>query len=202
MESAKKCEDAWAKFHEKALPYEQAINQEPFRTLIDTILSFVREHDLTGIFETGFGTGYVLKKLSGDLGYSYGMIGGIDASEILVERARDLCLEVEAGAYIGQGDIFDDRLYRPQHDLIYHQGLLEHLPDNKIKELLRLQAANSFAVIFSVPSKFYGKQDFGDERLLTLQEWKKILAPFEIYQLRYYDDNRHILGILKGGLYE
>jgi len=192
--------DEWAKFHEKALPYEEAIKQEPFKTLIDTIVSFVKQYQLESILETGFGTGYALIGLTQQLrGVA---IEGIESSYKLLDRCLILIQKMDSSAVATIGDIFDSSIYKTEPQLIYHQGLLEHLSDDEIKQLLNLQTTNSFAVIFSVPSKFYGKQDFGDERLLTLEEWKKILKPFEIHQLRYYDDNRHILGILKGGSYE
>lgn len=201
--------DKWAEFHEKALPYEQAIVQEPFKTLIDRIASFVREHNIPMLLETGFGTGYVMICLAKLLpGVD---IAGIDASPGCRERMKQLA--EKQGLFKSRShvqnmwkeypDIFEPRLYETLDKtfLVYHQGLLEHFSNDKIKELLELQTAHSFAVIFSVPAKDYGRQDFGDERLLTLKEWEKILEPFEVLQIRYYDDNRHILGILKGGLY-
>ena len=209
-------EDKWAKFHEKALPYERAMKLEPFKTLIDTIVAFVKQHRTDVLFETGFGTGYVMVRLAEI--FPEIDIFGIDSSPGCRQRfeslAKDRGLEFSGKRIFGtltkiSSDIFDPKLYEKdgvplvagQHPLIYHQGLLEHFSDEKIQELLELQTKNSYAVIFSVPSKFYGKQDFGDERLLALEEWKEILEPFKIYQLRYYDKNRHILGILKGGFY-
>lgn len=194
-------EDKWAKFHEKALSYEQAIAQEPFRTLIQVIESFVSQHKLDLIVEIGFGTGYTMIALSKEL---HKQIVGIDISETLVERTKKLAEEKGADVEIVQADVFSPEAWRSidvKKVLLYHQGLLEHFPNEKIQEILEAEVKNSFAMIFSVPSKFYGKQDFGDERLLTLEEWKEILEPFEVYQLRYYDNNKHILGILKGGFY-
>lgn len=196
----------WAQFHGKALPYEQAIAKEPFRMLIDTIIMFANSHKINHVCETGFGTGYIMIRLAQEINLT---VAGIEQSELLIECAKKLALEMKAHILIEQGNIFDVALILPEfvpgsgdsNNVIYHQGLLEHFSNEKIWELLRLQTKNSFAVIFSVPSKFYGKQDFGDERLLTLKEWKEILKPFEVYQLRYYDNNKHILGILKGGFY-
>ncbi|MEP6754166.1 MAG: glycosyltransferase family 2 protein, partial [Chthonomonadales bacterium] len=42
-----------------------------------------------------------------------------------------------------------------------------------------------------------------DERLLPIEEWQRILKPFDIHELRYYGDNcveqnEHILAVLKG----
>lgn len=194
-------EDKWTEFHENALPYEQAIVQEPFKTLIDSIISFAKSFSLKNFLETGFGTGYVMFRISAeDENYN---VDGIESSKNLIRRAEDLSSE-DIPIFPHQGDIFDATKYysgESKPDIIYHQGLLEHFSDEKIRELLELQTKNSYAVIFSVPSKFYGKQDFGDERLLILKEWKEILEPFEVYQLKYYDNNKHILGILKGGFY-
>ena len=192
-------EDKWAKFHEKALPYEQAIVQEPFKTLIDTVVGFVREYKLGSVFETGFGTGYSLINLSQRLDAT---VTGIESSEILIDRAANLGIEKGANTFFQLGDAFSAETYQPNYDLIYHQGLLEHLSDDKIKELLELQTANSFAVIFSVPSIDYGRKDFGNERLLELKEWKGILSDFDILKLFPYDQGKHILGILKGRLYD
>lgn len=214
-------EDKWAKFHEKALPYEQAIAQEPFKTLIQTIVDFVKQYKIDVLFESGFGTGYLMIRFA-EIFRNIPILG-TDSSPGCLKRFEKLATEKNVlmpqqgeKGMSGAGtltkahpDIFDSKLYEHhgmviahgERLLIYHQGLLEHFSDEKIQELLKLQTENSFAVVFSIPSKFYGKQDFGDERLLTLEEWEKILKPFEIYQLRYYDDNKHILGILKGGFY-
>lgn len=203
MESAKRCEDKWAEFHEAALPYEQAIAQEPFKTLIKTILSLAKVHKLTAILETGFGTGYVAIKIANEL--NIGVVG-IESSSILIERAEKLATEKRAlSIAIEKDDIFNPEMYersRRKPWLIYHQGLLEHFSDKKIVELLRLQTENAFAVIFSVPSKFYGRQDFGDERLMVIDQWAAILSDFDLLKLEYYDNQRHILGILKGAFYE
>lgn len=201
--------DKWTKFHEEALPYAQAIVQEPFKTLIESVVRFVRGYRIPSggggkigtILETGFGTGYVAVALKKELLFEVDVCG-IEASPVLLARAEKLADELDTIVLIGLGDMFDSEIYERRYGVIYHQGLLEHFPDDKIKELLELQTANSCAVIFSIPSKFYGKQDFGDERLLTLKTWEKILKPFEVIQIRYYDDNKHILGILKGGLYD
>lgn len=194
-------EDKWAKFHEKALPYERAIKEEPFKTLIETILNFVSKYQMKSLFETGFGTGYVVCKLASELKIK---IQGIETSNLLIQKAQLLSQKLNVPAHFYEGNIFKDETYLAfdSVSIIYHQGLLEHFSDTKIKELLELQTKNSFAVIFSVPSFFYSRQDFGDERLLTIEQWQEILIPFNLIKLEYYDDKKHILGILKGGFYD
>ncbi len=200
-------EDKWVEFHKKALPYERAISQEPLKTLIQTIGDFVKQYKIPSggkigtILEAGFGTGYAVIALKKKLFFDVDVCG-IENSPALLAKAEKLADKLDAIVLIGLGDMFLSKTYDRMYGIVYHQGLLEHLSNDKIYELLKLQTKKSRAVIFSVPSKFYGKQDFGDERLLILEEWKEILESFEVYQLRYYDNNKHILGILKGGFYE
>lgn len=194
--------DKWTEFHEKALPYEQAIKEEPFKTLADQIVGFAHSYSPELIIEIGFGTGYTMINLSKKLAQR---IVGIDISEILVKRAKELAEEKEATIEAIQADAFNPEVWQSmgvEKVLLYHQGLLEHFPDIKIREILQAEIDNSFAVIFSVPSFFYGRQDFGDERLLTIEQWQEILIPFDLIKLEYYDDKKHILGILKGGFYD
>lgn len=210
-------EDKWAEFHEKALPYDQAIRLEPFKTLIETIINFVKQHKIDILLETGFGTGYLMLRLAESI--SDIDILGVDNSlkcqirfEELVKEQHPALIEPENRLFgtVNQSitsDIFDENLYIQfastiQKATIYHQGLLEHFSNDKIQRLLNLQVEFSDAVIFSIPSFFYGRQDFGDERLLTIEQWQEILIPFDLIELKYYDDKKHILGILKGGFYD
>lgn len=65
-------------------------------------------------------------------------------------------------------------------DLIFHQGFLEHFSNEDIHKLLEEQLRVSPQIIFSVPNKFYGRRDFGDERLLSRRQWEKNLSRYEI----------------------
>jgi|GEM_PF-2658670 len=212
-------EDKWAEFHETALPYEQAVKLEPFKTFLRVIEEFVLTNRIEMLLETGFGTGYLMVALYEFLHseiYNLSIVG-VDNSAGCVKRFEEL-VEKKGFDFLSDGkilatinkisdDIFNSKVYEgsifasTKHGLIYHQGLLEHFSDAKIKELLELQTQNSFAVIFSIPSFFYGKQDFGDERLLTIEQWQEILTPFDFLRLEYYDDKKHIIGILKGDFY-
>ena len=70
-------------------------------------------------------------------------------------------------------------------DIVCSQGLLEHCKDeemlNFINEWLRIAST----CIISVPSKYYGRTDFGNERLLTLHDYQKILGRYKV-ACRYY----------------
>jgi len=70
-------------------------------------------------------------------------------------------------------------------DIVCSQGLLEHCKDeemiNFIDEWLRIAPT----CIISVPSIYYGRNDFGDERLLTAHDYQKILRRYKV-TCRYY----------------
>jgi hypothetical protein len=53
-------------------------------------------------------------------------------------------------------------------------------------ELLNEQLRVAPIVIFSVPNKFYGRRDKGDERLLSKKQWEKILDSFNVTKSENY----------------
>jgi len=57
----------------------------------------------------------------------------------------------------------------------FNQGVLEHFDDKEIQLLLKEMLRVSNLVIFSVPSINYPSLTFGDERLMSLEDWAKIL---------------------------
>ena len=74
-----------------------------------------------------------------------------------------------------EGDIFAlDQLGR-EVDVVFSQGVLEHFGDEEIREIVRQSLAVAPRFVFSVPSKFYGVQDFGNERLMEASDWARIL---------------------------
>jgi len=79
--------------------------------------------------------------------------------------------------------------------------LLEHFDDTKIISLLKqqLEYAGQY-VVFSVPSVKYGGQDMGDERLMTVAQWERILEPEfgdRLIELYSYSRKMHIMGVIR-----
>jgi 2-polyprenyl-3-methyl-5-hydroxy-6-metoxy-1,4-benzoquinol methylase len=77
--------------------------------------------------------------------------------------------------------------YKPNSfDVVFSQGVLEHMTDAEIQASSReiLKAGKTF--IFSVPSFYYKHKDFGNERLLKEGEWTHILKPVGKLELKYY----------------
>ena len=155
--------------------------------------------------ETGVGSGYGAVWLS-----KRGCRAeGIDYSPAIVERARQVSNVLGGSAAFREGDLFcfyDDfrRRGQPRYDVIHHQGVLEHFTVPQIRAALAQQVACARRVVFSVPSVHYPfEPEFGDERLLPLEEWGRILSPFDVEELKYYGDpalgaQEQILAVLRG----
>ena len=130
---------------------------------------------------------------------------GLAWSDRMAERAACVANMLDADATFHAGDPF--RLYLPDgphYDVIHHQGLLQHYPAPWIVALLAQQVASADWVVFSVPSAYYPfEPEWDTERLLPLEAWRDLLAPFDVAVLRYYGDPRfgyreHILIVLRG----
>lgn len=64
---------------------------------------------------------------------------------------------------------------KPQYDLMYSQGLLEHFTDDELNIVLQALLPFTKRMIFSVPSDAYPTRDFGNEILRSKQEWLAVL---------------------------
>lgn len=73
--------------------------------------------------------------------------------------------------------------------LSFSQGLLEHLNNETIVNIVsETKKAVSGKILFSVPSRNFPEQDFGDERLLYPSDWKAILSGFRAKVYYYFFD--------------
>jgi SAM-dependent methyltransferase len=76
---------------------------------------------------------------------------------------------------------FKDKVF----NVCFSQGLLEHLSNRTIKNVVLEASRVAEKLIFSVPSINYPTQDFGDERLLTPWQWEALLSEFDA-KVGYY----------------
>jgi len=187
----------WVEFLKGNPGYDALVSSVMIGELIKAVNGYATPPDK--LLEVGFGTGFTAIALS-KLGYK---VYAVDEIFELIEPAEK---ENEKR----QGSVVFLNLNNSQlwnyflesaisFQLIYHQGLLEHFSDEKIVEMLNQQIPLCRYLVFSVPSINYGGQDFGDEKLMCLADWQKILNDFEIVESKYYDEAKHILIVLKGG---
>lgn len=77
-------------------------------------------------------------------------------------------------------DITKDNL--PSADVSFSHGVLEHFDNEQIAKIISNQLKSSKIVLHYVPSAKYKKPSFGDERLLTVQDWQDICSPTSIIE--------------------
>jgi glycosyltransferase involved in cell wall biosynthesis len=153
------------------------------------------------VLETGIGFGYGAIWLS-----QRGRLAeGLDYEPAIVERGNRINRILGGSATFRFGDAFDlERYARGTYDLILHQGVLEHFSDEEIRAILGQQVKIARRVLFSVPSVHYPfEKEFGNERLLSLEQWQEILRGFDVELLTYYGDpglgaREQIMGVLRG----
>ncbi|OQY10304.1 MAG: hypothetical protein B6I28_01270 [Fusobacteriia bacterium 4572_132] len=77
--------------------------------------------------------------------------------------------------------IFDikNHLYK-KVDIIHCHGVLEHFDNTDIQKIIKNQLKSCTHLIHYVPSNKYKIQSFGDERLLSKEEWFNLIKPKEI----------------------
>jgi trans-aconitate methyltransferase len=67
-------------------------------------------------------------------------------------------------------------------DIIHGHGLLEHFYDNEIERIIAAHARKARCAVHYVPGAAYKSPSFGDERLLTAADWKRIAHPDKIIE--------------------
>jgi 2-polyprenyl-3-methyl-5-hydroxy-6-metoxy-1,4-benzoquinol methylase len=136
------------------------------------------------ILEVGTGSGIMGIFLS-LLGYE---VWAIDNNQAVLERAQGLGLSFGSRVKYSLVDAFSlkQAFQEKSFDLVFSQGFFEHFNDEQIKLLLKQQLSISSKVFFSVPSMYYPLRDIGNERLLSIARWKRMLLNFNIDYIQYY----------------
>jgi ubiquinone/menaquinone biosynthesis C-methylase UbiE len=124
------------------------------------------------ILEVGSGTGVMSIFLS-HLGYK---VTSIDNNKKVLDHAKKNSKKFNGAVKFELGDAFKLKYKEDSFDIIYSQGFFEHFPDLEIKKLLdeQLRVAKK-AVIITIPNSNYPIKDFGNERLLPLKYWIKLI---------------------------
>ncbi len=117
---------------------------------------------------------------------------GFDADATNVERTRQINDILGGHAQFWSGDAFQFFAEEAaRYDVVHHHGLLHRYAVPWIRALLAQQVVRADKVVFSVPSVYFPHEPGPQERLLPLEEWRRILEPFRILDLRYVGDPRH-----------
>jgi hypothetical protein len=118
---------------------------------------------------------------------------------LLLEREADMLPLVQENAAhlsetaVVQADVLTAPL--PLADVTFAHGVLEHFSDAVIRRMVARQRRVSRYVIHYVPSAKYATPSFGDERLLTAEQWSVIASPSTIIP---FNDGYDLLLIWNG----
>jgi len=164
--------NSWSDYYRDRLSYEKHLDTGYIRRLLANVVHFAAGGR---VLEVGIGTGYLSIFLS-----KQGLaVTGIDVDEEVVSQARFANRVLGGSARFLVGDAFRLRQQFEQEsfDVVFHQGLLEHFSDKEIRAMLDQQLDLATHVLFSVPSSFYPRIDYGNERLMKLDDWMRLLEP-------------------------
>ncbi|MGH7197671.1 MAG: class I SAM-dependent methyltransferase [Candidatus Omnitrophota bacterium] len=109
-----------------------------------------------------------------------------DRDQGVLDHAAQTARRWGADVTFAEKDLLALDFAKDTFDLVFSQGVLEHMKDEDIRKSCSeiLKAGKEF--IFSVPSQYYRHRDFGDERLLPAAEWGKILKGLGRLELKPY----------------
>lgn len=71
-------------------------------------------------------------------------------------------------------------------DVSFSQGVLEHMSDEEMRQACKEMLRVSKIFIFSVPCHFYRHKDYGNERLMPIEKWSRILQGIGQSEFKYY----------------
>ncbi len=133
------------------------------------------------LLEAGTGSGSLSIFLS-TLGFN---VVSLDKNCEVILNAKLNCKTFKGNVDFVLADGLKQLPFKDIFDVSFSQGVAEHFNDKQIKLYVDNQLQISKTVIMSVPNRYYW-QSFGDERLLTINEWSKILRPFKVREIRDY----------------
>ena len=140
------------------------------------------------ILEVATGTGSLSIFLS-HLGYN---VVSVDNNDSVLKIAQHNNANFKGGVAFNKADAFNLPFDDDSFEVCFSQGFFEHFADGDIRKLLKEQLRVSRKVLFSVPSFWYPRQDFGDERLMKKEDWLKILSEFKIEKASYCSDQNRL----------
>ncbi len=145
-------------------------------------LNVVGRPEPVRILEVGCGSG-TLSVFMSHLGND---VTAVDRDEVVLDRAVKASRSLNGNVKFVKADAFNLPFRDKEFDVAFSQGVVEHFSDGDMLKLLREQLRVAKKVFFSVPNKAYKHKDFGNERLMTKEQWEKILSGFNIFVSESY----------------
>lgn len=153
-----------------------------YGTLIKYVRSHIKRNTSTLIIEEGCGIGSVSRQLLNYFPHNPYMLMDMD-KEMLSLSKENLNKFKNANLTFVQKNILHslDIIY-PHDKIVITHGVLEHFSDEQIKSITNSYSEKGFVQFHYVPIDGYKTPSFGDERLLPLDHWLKLLK-VDLYTL-------------------
>ncbi len=125
------------------------------------------------ILECGCGTGKATVYLATKGIKSYGMDLENEMLKQTMSLSKKMCPKNPVKTILGniKSIPFKDKFFSVTHS----SGVLEHYSDSEIVEFINEQLRVSDVCIFSVPTKYFEKKMYGNERFMSRGEWISII---------------------------
>jgi SAM-dependent methyltransferase len=162
---------SWKEFYAKKFTIQDFLNNLHWHSFF---LELIYKEKNRKILEVGSGSGSMCVFLS-YLGLD---VVAMDNDGQVLQHAKEFNNNLHGNAVFVLAEII--------FDMVYHQGFLEHFSNDEIVLLIKKQLRVAKKVAFSVPSKYYPPQDFGNEALMSHDNWRRILCDFAIGESAYY----------------
>jgi glycosyltransferase involved in cell wall biosynthesis/GT2 family glycosyltransferase len=183
-------ESNWGEFYEKSLLTKEMV--ESYNNAHKELFWLVRGFYPETIIESGTGTGGMATWLTWEKQELSGKeptprhatkVIAVDNNADVLRVAKKNITSLKGKAELVEADIFEDET---QADVIFSQGVLEHLSDSEMKSLVDHQLKQAPVVVHSIPNNDYKKLDYGNERLLPDEYYYNLFEKLDITILRYW----------------
>lgn len=174
LQVSEKPQSAWADFYagrdgDDYLRYVE----ERYAPFISAIVHRWKANDL--VLEIGAGTGTISKALS-LFPHPFGLsLNATDVDPEMVKLTKKRLWFDNVATY--QLNAITERLV-PQAQVVHSHGMLEHFDDATIRQVIH-NFRNARVQVHYVPG-LYDAPSFGDERLMSTEQWEDICAPDQI----------------------
>lgn len=166
---------SWAEYYQNRInPEYRAYFRKRYKPFVDRVRDMLKPHDT--VVELGAGAANTTYWVYGTQPHLKHVL--IDKDEEMLDLAQENIAPYLAHAVCE--DVTKGRHTRA--DVVHSHGLLEHMSDSEIRRTVGAYLRPFTPQIHYVPSNKYTTPSFGDERLMSVANWRQICAPDEIVE--------------------
>jgi SAM-dependent methyltransferase len=194
---------SWSEFYHMEVS-EQFLNDNVafHKEFVELIVAYARKSSggrVPKLLEVGLGTATFSIHFSRN---AYDCVG-IDNDPHIILKSLETNRSLGGYSRFLLIDALDlDLLKDGYFDVAFSQGTLEHFDNETMTRLLSKQLKVARYVVFSVPSPQWPGREFGNERKISVEEWRVLLESggFNVLHLDYYHEKTQIACVLGPGL--